>query len=177
VYSVTGIDWDVLAYSSIPTIADRAWNATAMDTSKNGYRLPTEMEWMWAAMGADTTSQPNTTGYSKDFAGWTQNIGNYAWYGVNAGGKTHEVGKKEANELGLRDMSGNVLEWCWDWKGLYPLSGGEKTDYTGVGAGAGRVNRSGSWIDSANFCTVAYRVSFSPYNSCNYLGFRVVCPE
>jgi hypothetical protein len=82
VYSVSGItDWADLVYSAIPTSDDATWDAAIMDMSKNGYRLPTEMEWMWAAMGADKTSQPNTTGYTKAFAGsdGSNSIGSYAW--------------------------------------------------------------------------------------------------
>jgi formylglycine-generating enzyme required for sulfatase activity len=176
VYSVGGItDWAALSYDSIPTVDDSTWNAATMDMSKNGYRLPTEMEWMWAAMGADKTSQPNTTGYDKAFVGsnGSNNIGDYAWYYDNAGSKTHEVGKKTENELGLKDMSGNVFEWCWDWYSSYPT--GEETDYTGAGSGTYRVGRGGSWHHGASYCPVADRSSGDPGNRGIYLGFRVVC--
>jgi formylglycine-generating enzyme required for sulfatase activity len=176
VYSVSGINWETLTYSEIPSgSSDPTWNAAIMDMSKNGYRLPTEMEWMWAAMGADKTSQPNTTGWNKDFAGsnGSNSIDGYAWYTVNAGSKTHEVGKKGANELGLKDTSGNVWEWCWDWwSSGYPA--GEETDYTGAGSGTYRVNRGGGWSTDASYCTVAVRSFNFPYSRNNYLGFRVV---
>jgi formylglycine-generating enzyme required for sulfatase activity len=147
-----------------------------MDTSKNGYRLPTEMEWMWAAMGADTTSQPNTAGYSKTFAGsdGSNSIGDYAWYDGNAGGKTHEVGKKAANELGLYDMSGNVFEWCWDWYSSY--QSGSQPDYAGAASGSNRVIRGGSWNNNASYCAVSSRNNGLPYSRNGYLGFRVMCP-
>jgi formylglycine-generating enzyme required for sulfatase activity len=174
VYSVGSINWGTLVYGDIPTSDNPAWNAATMNTTKNGYRLPTEMEWMWAAMGADKTSQPNTTGYTKAFAGsnGSNNIGDYAWYDSNAGSKTHEVGKKNANELGLKDMSGNVFEWCWDWYSSYPP--GEETDYTGAGSGTGRVYRGGCWFYNASYCTVAARISSYPSSGYDNLGFRVV---
>jgi formylglycine-generating enzyme required for sulfatase activity len=178
VYSVGGItDWAGLLYGSRPTASDTTWDAAVMDMSKNGYRLPTEMEWMWAAMGADKTSQPNTTGYTKAFAGsnGSNSINGYAWYDSNAGTKTHEVGRKYANELGLKDMSGNVWELCWDWFGSYPA--GEKTDYTGAGSVPGRVGRGGSWGNDASYFTVAYRGGYSPHTWNSSLGFRVVCGE
>jgi formylglycine-generating enzyme required for sulfatase activity len=157
-----------------------------MDGSKNGYRLPTEMEWMWAAMGADKTSQPNTTGYSKAFAGssGSNSIDDYAWYRTETNGsdRTHEVGTKTANELGLQDMSGNVWEWCWDWfDGTSGSSGtvagtGTLTDYTGAASGSSRVRRGGSWGGVASYCAAAFRGSGSPAGQYDYLGFRFGCP-
>jgi formylglycine-generating enzyme required for sulfatase activity len=178
VYSVSGInDWANLAYGAIPTSSNATWNAAVMDTSKNGYRLPTEMEWMWAALGADKTIQPNTTGYGKAFAGSTgsNSIGNYVWYYSNSNNKTHEAGKKQANELGLYDMSGNVWEWCWDRYGTYP--GGTQTDYRGPDSGTYRVARGGGWDISASYCAVAGRGISDPDFWYDDLGFRlVVCP-
>jgi formylglycine-generating enzyme required for sulfatase activity/quinol monooxygenase YgiN len=177
VYRVTGVDWENLAYSNIPTRAsDSAWDAAVMDMSKDGYRLPTEMEWMWAAMGADTTSQPNTTGWSKAFAGSTGNysVDDYAWYEGNAGGKTHQVGMKTANELGIRDMSGNVAELCWDWFGT--IGTGTLTDPTGAAPNRYSVCRGGNWEVDVSSCAVANRTGGTAYYRYNFLGFRVVCP-
>jgi formylglycine-generating enzyme required for sulfatase activity len=178
VYSVDGIsDWANLAYSAIPTSVDTTWDAAVMDTGKNGYRLPTEMEWMWAAMGADKTAQPNTTGYDKAFAGSTgsNSVDDYAWYNGNSNSKTHEVGKKQANELGLYDMSGNVWEWCWDWYGSY--SSGSQTNPTGAFLGTARVNRGGSWYHSAGTVRSAFRGGNTPSDRLYNLGFRLARPQ
>jgi formylglycine-generating enzyme required for sulfatase activity len=140
------------------------------DFTKNGYRLPTEMEWMWAAMGATDAA----TGYSKAFAGSTGSnaIGAYAWYTTNSTSKTHEVGKKTANELGIKDMSGNVWEWCWDWYDDYPTV--TKSDYAGADSGSARVMRGGSWSNPATRCSVAFRGDGDSDNQSSTLGFRVV---
>jgi formylglycine-generating enzyme required for sulfatase activity len=117
VYTVTGVDFSALTYAAIPTTSNTDWDAATCEWSTNGYRLPTEMEWMWAAMGADQDSQPgamsggvNVTGYAKTFAGYngSNSLDAYAWYSTNSSSKTHPVGTKLANELGLHDMSGNV---------------------------------------------------------------------
>jgi formylglycine-generating enzyme required for sulfatase activity len=163
VYSVNGVsDWGGLAYSSIPIGSDTNWDNTAMDTTKNGYRFPTDTEWMWAAMGADRTSQPNTTGYSKAFAGSTGSNRIDAYACDNSDSKTHEVGRKTANELELSDMSGNLFEWCWDRYDSY-LSG-EQTDYTGSAAGTLRLTRGGHCFDYASTCIVALRSYYGPYD-------------
>jgi formylglycine-generating enzyme required for sulfatase activity len=185
VYSVkaggTEISWASLTYDDIPTTANDDWNAVTMDVSKNGYRLPTEMEWMWAAMGANKARQPNTTGWSKTYAG-SNSIGDCAWYSGYSNNKTHEVGKKTANEIGLQDMSGNVYEWCWDrYGGIYGNSGtvadtGTLTDYTGAVSGLYRVIRGGSWINSASGCALAYRNYHGPTRRYYGIGFRIVCP-
>jgi formylglycine-generating enzyme required for sulfatase activity len=178
VYSVSGInDWENLIYSAIPIASDTTWNGASQDLTKNGYRLPTEMEWMWAAMGADKTVQPNTTGYSKAFAGSTggNSIGDYAWYNGNASSKTHQVGVKTANELGLKDMSGNVYEWCWDWYNS-SIAGGTLTDPAGAASGSYRVLCGGSSSSDESYCRVAYRGYIDPNGRYVNLGFRVACP-
>lgn len=138
--------------------------------ANNGYRLPTEMEWMWAAMGATA----GATGYLKAFAGSTGSnaIGDYAWYYGNSALTTHPVGTKLPNELGIYDMSGNVWEWCWDFLGEYPT--GTQTNYRG--AGADRVIRGGGWSIDASNAAVAIRSCYYPSYQGNIIGFRVVRP-
>jgi formylglycine-generating enzyme required for sulfatase activity len=183
VYSVTSVsDWGILPYGSIPTINNVTWNAVTINALADGYRLPTEMEWMWAAMGATAGGATvATTGYNKGYAGSTEagaaqaSIGNYAWYATNSNNKTHEVGKKTVNELGIFDMSGNVFEWCWDGYGPYPS--GTKIDYTGAAPGVFQVIQGGNYSYLPSYCRVASRVSGgNPYTGSFNIGFRVVCP-
>ncbi|MBU1068901.1 SUMF1/EgtB/PvdO family nonheme iron enzyme [Myxococcota bacterium] len=179
VYAVSGVDFSALTYAQIPTATNADWNAATANWAANGYRLPTEMEWMWAAMGADTGAPgvTNTTGYLKAFAGSTGSnaIGDYAWYTTNSASKTHPAGTKLPNELGLYDLSGNVWEWAWDWyASSYPT--GTLTDIRGPASGADRVRRGGSWNGSASGCTVAGRVSSFPSFRYYLIGFRVARP-
>jgi formylglycine-generating enzyme required for sulfatase activity len=183
VYSVTvsgsEVDWAALAYNDIPSDINVDWNAVTMDTGKNGYRLPTEMEWMWAAIGADTAApgQLNITGYDKAFAGSDgfNNVDDYAWYDDNSNSKTHEVGKKAANELGLKDMSGNVVEWCWDRYGDYPDE--IQTDPQGASSGTNRVIRGGGRYSVAADVRSATRYDYTPSNRYANVGFRLVRPQ
>ncbi|MBC8415861.1 MAG: SUMF1/EgtB/PvdO family nonheme iron enzyme [Candidatus Cloacimonetes bacterium] len=140
---------------------------TKCNFSANGYRLPTEAEWEYAARGGVKTQNSASHKYSG-----SNNINDVAWYSSNSGGKTHSVGTKKANELGIYDMSGNVWEWCWDWKGSY--SSNSQTNPKGASTGLLRVDRGGGWIIYAEFCRVAYRGSCYPDYSRINLGFRLL---
>ena len=128
------------------------------------YRLPTEAEWEFAARGGKQSK-----GYK--YSG-SDNIGVVAWYTGNSGGKTHQVGTKEPNELGIYDMSGNVWEWCGDWYGSYSSSA--QTNPTGPSSGSYRVLRGGSWNGSARSCRVSNRDYDFPSRRIYIGGFRVV---
>ncbi len=141
----------------------------AFNISANGYRLPTEMEWMYAAKGGN---QQAASGYNQ-YSGTNveAELTNYAWYSANSGSTTHNVGTKEPNQLGIYDMSGNVLEWCWDIYGSYSSSA--QTDPVGPATGSFRVLRGGSWYYSATYCRVAYRRSYFPTELGSAMGFRL----
>jgi formylglycine-generating enzyme required for sulfatase activity len=166
----------VVLKDSTGTSAD----AATMDTSKNGYRLPTEAEWEYAARGGDPD---NTTNWNYLYAG-SGTLSQVAWYydnsatlgDTNADYGPHPVGIKNApNSLGLHDMSGNVWEWCWDKTATY----GNITTATpadGETTGAHRVLRGGAWNAEEAYCTVSHRNNTTPsgYTSAAN-GFRVVC--
>lgn len=134
------------------------------DWNANGYRLPTEAEWDFAARGG-------STGSPTEYAG-SKNIEEVAWYDGNSGSKTHDVGGKKPNELGIYDMSGNVWEWCWDWYGSY--SSDSQTNPRGASSGSFRVLHGGGWDSSTGCCRVAYRGLNDPNYSYNYSGFRLL---
>ncbi len=126
--------------------------------SNNKYRLPTEVEWEYAARGGNKNS-----GYK--YSG-SDNIDSVAWCNNNSDNKTHEVGTKSGNELGIHDMSGNVYEWCnnryGSYAGLATMSDSE------------RAIRGGAWIVFAKFCRSAYRYKNRPSSRYSRLGFRIV---
>lgn len=107
-------------------------------TGKN-FTLPTEAEWEYAARGGNKSK-----GYQ--YAG-SNEIGSVAWHSDNSGYKTHPVGLKQANELGLYDMSGNVWEWCSDWYGENYYANSPANNPKGPDAGSLRVLRGGSWLN------------------------------
>ncbi len=146
-------------------------NATC-DWSANGYRLPTEGEWQYAASYCGNTPYNYVSGATGNYEN-ADACKVVAWYRVNSGGKTHPVGEKAANGLGLCDMSGNVWEWCWDFGGDYPSE--SVTDYHGAVRGSGRIVRGGSWYDLANYLQIGYRGSFNPDVKGSNSGFRLVC--
>ena len=131
------------------------------------FRLPTEAEWEYAARGGK-----KSRGYQ--YSG-SNNLSDVAWYTDNSGSKTHTVGSKQANELGIYDMSGNVYEWCQDWKGSYSSS--SQVNPTGDNSGSFRVNRGGCWNNAARFCRSSFRSYDSPDFRYIGLGLRLVLSE
>ncbi|MEZ4773256.1 MAG: SUMF1/EgtB/PvdO family nonheme iron enzyme [Bacteroidia bacterium] len=123
----------------------------------NGYRLPTEAEWAFAAHGG-------IYGSGLEFSG-SSALDKVGWYNENSHRETQPVGLFAPNELGLYDMSGNVWEWCFDWLG--EKSGDDPK------SGHFRVLRGGSWYDVASFCRVADRRSLHPDVRIGDFGFRL----
>ena len=131
------------------------------------FRFPTEAEWEFAARGGKESK-----GYL--YSG-SDNIADVAWYFANSNSKTHPVGLKKANELGLYDMSGNVMEWCQDWYGRYgSLS---QKDPVGSYAGTLRINRGGCWSSYPRFCRSSSRNKLQPDDRYSNLGFRLALSE
>ena len=135
-------------------------------TGRN-FRLPTEAEWEFAARGGN---------YSRHYKYSGSNyISDVAWYTDNSGNRTHPVGTKQANELGLYDMSGNVWEWCSDRYGSY--SSYSQSNPTGATSGFGRVERGGNWCGLARYCCSSHRSYYAPGNSFDGLGLRLVLSQ
>jgi len=129
------------------------------------FALPTEAQWEYACRAGTTTrfSFGNNDG----------DLDQYAWYSENSGSGTHPVGEKEANPWGLKDVHGNVWEWCADWYDSYPS--GPRSDPTGATSGWGRVLRGGSWFMAPRNCRSAVRLNGAPTSRFNGDGgFRVL---
>jgi formylglycine-generating enzyme required for sulfatase activity len=129
--------------------------------ASGGFRLPTEAEWEYAARAG--------TGHI--YAGG-DDLAAVGWFGGNSGGSTQAVGQQRANAWGLHDMSGNVWEWCWDWRTAYPS--GMVVDPTGPPSGSNRVRRGGSLRSGPKTARVAVRGSDAPGNRSYSLGVRLL---
>ncbi|WP_259462606.1 SUMF1/EgtB/PvdO family nonheme iron enzyme [Mesotoga sp. BH458_6_3_2_1] len=150
------------AYDSKGNLLDKNGDITTVPSRVEGYRLPTEAEWEYTARGGSKSK-----GYK--YAG-SDNVNDVAWYDSNSEGKTQEVGKKEPNELGIYDMSGNVWEWCTDWFGKYPDTS-QTNPYSNDGLV--RAIRGGSWYNGKTILRVALRKSSDINSLYTYLGFRI----
>ena len=129
------------------------------------YRLPTEAEWEYAARGGNKSTGCKYSG--------SNSVSNVAWYFDNSSNKTHPVGMKLPNELGIYDMSGNVWEWCGDWYDTY--SPNAQINPQGSAAGTYRVSRGGSWNGNAWLARVSLRNFYRPDFRDNARGFRLAC--
>jgi formylglycine-generating enzyme required for sulfatase activity len=172
--SVISINWfDMVAYCNWLSAKDGlapayqvsgttvTWNRTA-----NGWRLPTEAEWEYAARGGPRAIETIYAG--------SDDPNEVAWYGQDT--RTMPVGQKKPNELGLYDMSGNVAEWVWD-RYARALPGGAQENPSGPEKGSSRVIRGGSWFTNAERLTLTTRTMESPdyVASATYgsVGFRI----
>lgn len=164
-YEVTQREWEAVMGSNISQYKGYdlpanyvSWDECQKFISKlnsltgKKYRMPTEAEWEYAARGGN-----RSRGYK--YAG-SDNIGSVAWYEGNGGHTPHAVGSKQPNELGLYDMSGNVMEWCQDYAGNY--SSYHQTNPKGPSSGSERIIRNGSEVDDADICRVSRRESTWP---------------
>ncbi len=164
VYSISG-STDPDDWGEVPDPYTYGWNSAICNWDANGYRLPTEAEWEYAACGA--TDDPDYLYSGSD------NIDNVAWHYDNSDGSAQPVGSKVPNGLGIYDMSGNIWEWCWDWylEEYYSISPSHSP--TGPAVGASRMYRGGSWENKDAGCRNAVRNGHSPAFKSSSVGFRV----
>ena len=169
-YSISG-NTDPKKWGTVPTSSNSTWNAVECNWNANGYRLPTEAEWEYAARAGDNTVDSLTYSGTSD----VNKLRKYAWYYDNSEGASHEVGTKSPNAYGLYDMSGNVSEWCWNWfTNSYDTEAEGGSDPTGAAAGYWCVYRGGEWGNNSAGCAVSRR-GYNGSCICNSgIGFRVV---
>jgi formylglycine-generating enzyme required for sulfatase activity len=182
-YEVTQAEWEAVVgsnpsnFQNCPDcpVENVSWNDVLVfiqilnNATGSNYRLPTEAEWEFAARGGNRSS-------GKKYSG-SNDINGAGWYEGNSGSRTHRVGQKQANELGLYDINGNVWEWCSDWYSSDYYSNSPGNNPRGPSAGANRVLRGGCWYYNAGRCRVSGRDGYAPGDRGGIIGFRLVSPS
>jgi formylglycine-generating enzyme required for sulfatase activity len=138
-----------------------SWNNIQGFNTATGLRLPTEAEWEYAYRAGTTTAFHSFSGYPNGTNDDTL-LGNIAWFDANSNNQTRPVGGKQANALGLHDMSGNVWEWVNDWWSETYYQSSPSTNPPGPSSGSARVLRGGSWRYGSDDCRSSYRSYSSP---------------
>ena len=172
-YPINGVTWnEAIAYCNwlskkekLQPVYTKKGPNFICNFKANGYRLPTEAEWEFAAKGGASSKSFKYSG--------SNNLDDVAWHKNKSKGTPHTIGTKLPNELGLYDMSGNVWEWCWDWynKDFYKQEKGENP--RGPEMGDRRSVRGGSWDSQPNYVRPANRISTEPNKTHEFYGFRV----
>ncbi|GEM_PF-6624898 len=148
------------------------------DFTATGYRLPTEGEWEYfcraGTTGAFSCTESNYNATNcVSCSGVHYTLEDYCTYCGNNSYRTDPAGSRLANPWNLKDVHGNVMEWCWDWRVTYPT--GTQTDYRGTASGTFRVSRGGGWEDTADDCRSAERGTMNtPGFRGDRQGFRLV---
>jgi len=167
--AAVSISWyDAVAFCNLVSQAEGLSSAyiisgttVTWDASSDGWRLPTEAEWEYAARG----------GRDLVYSG-SADLDQVAWTRENAGGRPHEVAEKAENDFDLHDMSGNVWEWVWDRKGTYDT--GSITNPTGPSTGDQRILRGGAWDANDDAARISFRGAMSPDTQLDTQGLRIV---
>jgi len=141
-------------------------NNITCDFGVNGYRLPTEAEWEYAARGGIRSQ-----GYK--YSG-SDDLGTVAWYKENSGGRIQPVGQKQPNELELYDMSGNVWEWCWDWYDKSYYTSSDADNPAGLRSGLFHVIRGGDRGAYSGNLRLSVRLDYTISSVITTIGFRLV---